>query len=299
MARTHRTPSTPRQILVGLIVVSAIFILLPRKLTSGLDHIVTWVLSPLTDLGRGVTLTVTESLRQPRQSAVSEEEARAWRDQLQQQEREIVNLRQELQRVQELNARLTGYRNDLKWARASFIVADVIGAGSSPLRRELFVNQGSLNHVRSGQIVLGVREDSAADPDDLSRRYRMVVVGKINDVQLKTASVQLANDPAFTLPALIEPNWRRGESWRAEGMLAGDGLGRTIMKLVEIKSNNVRVGDPVLACSNPHSLPIETVVGHVASCEIDEDNPVLWHIVVEPALTWEDLRDVVILETPQ
>jgi hypothetical protein len=75
-------------------------------------------------------------------------------------------------------------------------------------------------------------------------------------------------------------------------------MGEILVKRIEIKGHDVQVGDAVLAHIHPVTLPIETVLGKVSSCRIDDDNAVMWHIQVEPGLELHNLKQVVILNIP-
>ena len=59
----------------------------------------------------------------------------------------------------------------------------------------------------------------------------------------------------------------------------------------------VQAGDPGLAYSDPKYLPVELLIGYVSSCEVDENNPVFWQVMVRPAADPHALREVVVVNT--
>jgi cell shape-determining protein MreC len=295
MAGTRKRPFQSNQLFIWLTVISLVFILLPQRLTESLDHLLAWAVSPLSNGGRGVTLTVTEQFQQNSPETVSRQEYQEATDRIRQLENKIVNLAQELRYQQECNSKLYGFNEQLQLARANYIPADVIASGTGNLHREVYLNRGSGDGVKAGQIVLGVYETGDKSQLDV---YQMSVVGKIQSVELQTAKLQLLNDSGFSLSAFIEPHVDREQQWRVEGMVQGGGMGNILVKHIEIKGNDVQAGDAVLAHSDPERLPIETILGKVASCRMDDNNVVLWHIEVEPTIALHNLKEVVILAIP-
>ncbi|MCH7516352.1 MAG: hypothetical protein IIB08_04375, partial [Bacteroidetes bacterium] len=170
-----------------------------------------------------------------------------------------------------------------------FILADVVGSDTK--RRREFLNQGSRDSVKSGQMVLALPHDGLTDSVDQEMDvYQMCVVGRISEVSSHNSQLRLLNDPDFRLPVIVEPAAPRGESWRADGILQGQKMGKMVITMVEVKEYPIQTGDRVLACSDPRTLPIEMIIGHVQFCLPDKDNPVLWRIVVEPLMDLHTLK---------
>lgn len=276
-------------------VISVIFILLPEHVTERLDHFLAWTISPLSNGGRGVTMAISEQFQRTSPDTVSQQDYQETMDRARRLENKIVNLAQELRYQQEWNKKLYGFNDQLQRARANYIPADIIASGTGTGRHIEYLNRGSVDGVKKGQIVLGAYRSSDKSSLDV---YQMCVVGKISSVESQTAKLQLLNDPGFSLSAFIQPYHERKEQWRAHGIVQGSGMGEILVKRIEIKGSDVQVRDAVLAHSDPVTLPVETILGTIASYRIDDENPVMWHIQVEPSLKLHNLKEVVILTIP-
>lgn len=293
----RKNPLSTKQVFVWVMVLSVVFVLLPKRLTDRLDHLLTMSLSPLTSGVRDFTLSVTNKLDFSSGISESSQSNDRLEAEIRRQRNQLVHLSQELRRLQERNYQLSGLRQQFAMAQASFILADVVGSDTH--RRREFLNQGTDDGVQVGQMVLGSPDYSqlAESIDQELDVYEMCVVGQITDVSSKTSSLRLLNDRGFRLPVIIEPASQRGESWRANGILQGQAMGKIVINMVEVKEFPIQVGDNVLACSNPRALPIEMMVGRVQVCRPDKDNPILWHIVVEPLVNLHAMQNVVVVDT--
>ena len=297
MGWSPRQGISAKQIFKGLMLLSVFCLFLPQRLTDSLDHALAWLLEPFTKSGRQLSLAVTDRLQPQETEEVSARQYEQLRRQYQQAVNKIVNLEQELHQQQELNVQLAGLRQQFGLARARLIAAQVVGSDSSSWSQRVILNQGSLQLIREGQLVLsrageaqeGMSTGKGAD------NFQMCVVGRIDEVGLRTSKLQLVTDAGFGLPVFIKSHWQRQESWRGEGVLTGGGMGQVKVTLVRA-DYPVRVGDAVLACSDPKTLPVELLVGQVSSCEPDKDNPVFWRIAVRPATEPHTLREVVVVD---
>jgi len=292
----RKNPLSTKKVFAWVMVLSLVFVLLPRRLTDRLDHLLTQTLSPLTGGVRDLTLSVTDKLDFSPHTSNSSPAIDRLEAEIQRQQNKLLHLSRELQRLRESNSQLAGLRQEFALARAAFILADVVGSDTK--RRREFLNQGSRDSVKVGQMVLALPHDGLTDSVDQEMDvYQMCVVGQITEVSSNTSQLRLLNDRGFRLPVIIEPAAQRGESWRANGMLQGQAMGQIVIAMVEVKEFAIQAGDRVLACSNPRTLPIEMIIGQVQFCQPDKDNPVLWHIVVEPLTDLHTLKNVVVVDT--
>jgi cell shape-determining protein MreC len=289
---------TSKQLFKWLMVISVVCLLLPSWLTDSLDHALSLLMGPLSRQSRQMSLAVTDQLHQSKKKQVTPQQYEQLLQQHQRAVNQIVNMEQELRQQQELNLQLSGLRQKFGLARPHLIAAHIVSSDSSNWSQRAILNQGSLQSIQKGQIVLsrtdGIEKQSINS--DQVDAYQMCVVGRIQDVGLRTSQLQLITDGSFSLPVFIEPRWDRKETWRADGVLRGAGMGQVKVTLVRADFP-VRVGDPVLACSDPKLLPVELLVGQISSCKLDEDNPVFWRVTVKPAADPHTLREVITIDT--
>ena len=291
----RKKPLSTKQVFVWVMVLSVVFVFLPRRLTDRVGSLLTQALSPLTGGVRDLTLSVTDKLDFSPPTSESSLSIDLLKTRIQRQENKLIHLNRELERFREHNSHLSGLRQQFGMAQASFILADVVGSDTQH-RRE-FLNQGSRDGVKSGQMVLALpNEGLGGSVDPEADIYQMCVVGQISNVFSNTSRLRLLNDRGYRLPVIIEPAPQRGESWRANGSLRGEAMGITVA-MIEVKGYDIQVGDRVLADSHPRRLPIEMIIGYVQFCHPDKDNPVLWDIVVEPMMDLHTLQNVVVVDT--
>lgn len=119
------------------------------------------------------------------------------------------------------------------------------------------------------------------------------VVGRVGRVGRWTATLQLISDPEFrTLAQVVRP-LPDGAAWGPEGVLQGEGNGRCRLELVD-PTAVVQVGDLVCTPRAAADFPTPLCFGRVVAANFDEQSA-RWRIVVEPAASTTDLREVTIL----
>lgn len=271
-----------KRIFTYMMLFSVLCLLLPCGITDKLDHAFSGLVGPLSKQSRDWTLKATQQVQDPSPSAVSPLEY------------EVVNLRQRVRQLEEEKKQWANLPEEYGKAPMSFILADVIGRDSAPWSQDVFLNRGSAHGIRKGQFVIGhVDEGGSQNEKD---PYRFCIVGRINEIRGPSEStLQLITDAKFQWPVFIEPRWnRKNESWEVKGTLAGDG--KSGMEVKRIRADfPVKVGDSVIAQSQPDYLPVRKVVGIVKRCERDHSNAVLWHITVKPAADLNALRQLVVI----
>jgi len=298
MAFKHHHRISAKQLFSCLMVLSVICLLLPRRITDHVDHVISALLGPLSHRARQLSLEVTDQLQRTGGHSVSAQEHQALKERYDKSINILNNTRQELRRQQELNLQLSGLHQEFGLARANLIVAHVIGTDSTSWSQRLHLDRGSLHHLQAEQLALaGIEPAEATDKDKAAQDiYQMSVVGKLKDVGLKTANLQLITDSGCSLPVVIIPRWDRDDNWRAEGQLYGTGMGQITVRFVSAQLP-VQPGDAVMACSNPRYLPTEMIIGRVQSSRRSDKNPVVWEITVKPAADLHSLRQVVVVDT--
>jgi len=183
----------------------------------------------------------------------------------------LANTTQWLQQERQKVEKLSGLRDRAAWKGVNFVLADVITASMDESRSELIINRGETDGLDKGQFVLGNHS----------------VIGTISDVGPRIAQVKLITDPTSEIAV------KTGEL-NVGMVLQGNGNNSAKVKLLPIK-HKIRIGDIVCARKKPGFLDIPMIVGTVAQCRRDDENPLLWDVKVEPACDIEKLTDVTVI----
>ncbi len=297
MSWSRQKKLSARQVFIYIMTGAFVCLLIPHEVTDKLDHVLGWAVTPFTKTGRGLSLQVTDKLRQDAPMALTQKEYQILLHNQQQQKIKIANLEQELKRYKEINVILSGLRQDFGQQQATFISSLVTGDDSSNIRDVSFLNRGSLHQVEKGQIALSPFrvETVNADGEGEALSYLMAVVGKIEDSSLKTSRLQLLSDPDFCLKVTIVPHWSRQENWHTNGMLYGHGMSRISVSMISTDFP-VQPGDIVLARKEARYLPVNMVIGTVQSCTRKKDPPLEWEITVKPYADLYHLNDIYIVK---
>ena len=176
-------------------------------------------------------------------------------------------LHQERQKVE----KLSGLRNRAVWNGVNFVLADVITAFVDGSRSEIIINRGKIDGLAEGQFVL----------DQYS------IIGTISELDSRTARVQLVTDPKFKVAVKI------GEL-NVQGIMQGNGNNSAKIQLLP-KKHKIKTGEIVYVRKKPGFLDIPMIVGTVAQCKTDSENPLLWDIIVKPACDIQRLNSVVVI----
>jgi cell shape-determining protein MreC len=153
---------------------------------------------------------------------------------------------------------------------AGFVNADTV-AGFKANDNRIVINRGEADGIRKGQYVLS----------DFS------VIGLVQETQSRTAVVKLITDKDSSMGVEIAGS-------KALRMMKGTGKGFARIGMVPNKKH-VNKGDAVYTYKNPGLLDVPIIVGKVAECKPDDDNPLLWDITVRPVIKAEELSGVTVV----
>jgi len=181
----------------------------------------------------------------------------------------LANVTEYLNQGRQKLEKLSGLRDRFVLEGAKFVLANVITAFINGSRSELIINRGEDDGLAKGQFVLG---DNS-------------IVGTISDVSSRTARVKLITDSASKMPVKIAG---LNMSW----LMQGSGYDSAKVRLIKHK---VKIGNVVYADKRPGFLDTLMIVGKVAQCKRDDENPLLWDVTVKPSCDMEKLRDVVVI----
>jgi rod shape-determining protein MreC len=238
-----------------------IFLSAPQNLTNKFQFAFARIFRWPLSIGRSITLSART------QPQLTDVVSRRKYDQLQ---NYLANLTEELNQEHRKVEKLSGLRNRRPLEGAALVLADIITASADGL----VINRGQNDGLQKGQFVLG---DNS-------------IIGTISDVSLRTARIEPITATTSNIAAQM------GELKTA---IQGDGKNSVKVRLVSIK-HKIKIGDKVYACKKPGLLDTPIIIGTVAQCKRDDENPLLWDITVKPACNIEELNDVaVIIMNPQ
>ncbi len=251
-----------RMLITWFMLAGFIFLFAPQKLTNKFQfafaRIFRWPLS----IGRNVSLSAR--MEQPLTNVVSRSEY----SQLQNHLANVIEQRdQEHKKVE----KLSGLRDRFVLEGARFVLADVITASIDGSRGELIINRGQDDGLAEDQFVLGNNS----------------IIGTISDVSSRTAQVRLITDSTSRIAVKIA---ELNASW----VMQGAGNNSAKVQLLSIK-HKVKTGDVVCARKKPGFLDAPMIVGRVAECERDDENPSLWDITVEPVCDLKRLSNIAVI----
>ena len=152
-----------------------------------------------------------------------------------------------------------------------FVLAEVINSRNT----ELIINRGRDNGIRKGQYVLG---DNS-------------VIGIISDVSDTVAVVKLITDAACRLYVRIAA--AEVDSYINATMQGTGGNTAKILNLA--RKYKIKTGYKVYAAGKPGKLQSPRIIGRISACRVDEDNPLLWDIDVEPAYDFKNISEVAVI----
>jgi len=238
-----------------------IFLFAPQNLTSKFQFAFAHVFRWPLSIGRTITLSART------QPQLMDVVSRRKYDQLQ---NYLANLTEELNQERQKVEELSRLRNRRPLEGAGLMLAEVITASTEGL----IINRGQNDGLQKGQFVLG---DNS-------------IIGTISDVSPRTAKVELITETTSNIAV---------EIGGLKTVIQGDGKDSVKVQLVSIK-HKVKIGDNVYACKKPGLLDAPMIIGAVAQCKRDDENPLLWDITVKPACDIQKLTEVaVIIMNPQ
>ena len=262
--RNNRVPD--RVLFISLFLTGLIFLFAPQKITGKFQfayvRVFCWPLS----IGRDISLSAYGFMA----SAEGSEDvvSRVRYDKLHNRLANVTEwLKQERRKVESLS----GLRNRTVWQGVKFVLADIITSTIDGLHSELIINRGKEDGLAIGQYVLANES----------------VIGTICKADNRTARVRLITDPASQIAVKIE-------GLNKDRILQGTGNDSAKVKLLPTKYR-VEVDVVVYAQKKPGFLSTPVIVGTVAQCESNKDNPLLWDIAVKPACDIEELTEVSVI----
>ncbi|MHC4060955.1 MAG: rod shape-determining protein MreC [Planctomycetota bacterium] len=256
MARKLKKVSA-RMLFTWFLLAGLILLFTPQNLTNKFQFVFARFFHWPLSLGRSASLSATRSVI----SDTSDEEAYIHH---------ITNLEIWLERERRKVEELSRLRERLPLQNARLMVADVTAA-SDGSQSEFFINRGEDDGLARGQFVLGQNS----------------VIGTISDISSHSAQVKLVTDPESRIAVEIG---RLG----LRRVMRGGGSGSAKIEMVSTK-HELKTGDKVFAAPQVGLLDDPVIVGEITRCRMDDENPSLWDITVQPVCNLDRLYDVAVI----
>lgn len=175
-----------------------------------------------------------------------------------------------LQEAAFVNLRLRKLLNFKDVYAPKTIAAEVVGVGASSYFESIVIDKGRKEGIKKDMAVIA--------PEG--------AVGKVLKVGDSLSTVLLLVDQGFALDALIQRT-------RARGIVEGLGKNRCAMKYV-LQSEDVAIGDLVIASGLEGYFPKGTIVGEVVSVE-DNNSALFKGVVLKPLVQLDTLEEVLVV----
>ncbi|MFO0837443.1 MAG: rod shape-determining protein MreC [Phycisphaerae bacterium] len=277
---------TKPTVFAALMLISALFVFLPRRQTRPLAAVLQplgWIQSTLAGWVRSGRDVVEQRAETPREHALAEQVAELER-QLGQQGALLMEFEQRLEDV-------THIREAIRDESFQIVPAMVIGGDASPRRDTLQISRGSLHGISAGQWVVAGRPLSQGDAElrGMDLLVRQWLIGRIAESQQFLARVQLTTDAGFGPQRVRAARVGKDGAWQiaeAESLLYGRG-GK--MAIVEAKADFRAAGYPIALAPASADLPTPLSIGQITASARLSAAPLHYNLDVAP---WSDPREL-------
>ena len=258
MARTQFKVSR-RMLFTWFMLTGFIFLIAPQNLISNFHFAFARIFSWPLGIGRSISLSA--QMPQSSEEQFKQAEARY--------QNHIVNLELELQQVQQKLEKLTLIRQRRPLEGAKLILSDIIMSNFDGTHNELIINRGFDDGLVVGQFVLGNNS----------------IIGTVSEVSSRTAKVKLITDGTSNVVVNVE-------GLKISRLMQG--VGNNLAKIGLLK-DKIKLGSKVFTEKKAGYLDSPMIIGSVTQCLKDDDNPLLWNIMVSPTCEIERLTDIAIM----
>ena len=237
-----------------------------RKFAASGSGALSWVLSPVDSLYKGILSSVRGSWERYIYLVGVEDE----RDQLANRLKALESQNSQFIELSSENSRLRSllnYRDELK---SEGILARVVSRDPSNWAQSVTVDRGTNDGVQEGQAVV----DGNA------------LVGQIISVSSKSAKVLLITDNISSVDVIVQ-------SSRAQGIVEGN-LSEALSLKYLLREQSVKIGDRIIASGLDEIFPKGALIGIVSKVK-DDPNGMFQNVEVEPSADMSRLENILIL----
>jgi cell shape-determining protein MreC len=278
-------------------VLSLAAILAPGDLLAPLRHL-TQLLVYSHVGAREPGLLASEIISESAIENLSPDTYRQMRQQNRTYEREVLSLRQELQRVRASRDALAGIREAGLSDQAKLIPVRIASTDAVPGRESLWLAGGTRQGIAAGDWAVSHTETEAVGPQGNIEQIlpRECVLGWIEQVQGLTSRLVLLSDSTANKALRVQVEGRNGAP--IDLVLQGRDAGR--MRIPDIPSTWVdegliEVGELVTTAGEEPRLPVRLVVGRIVELTRHRDQWLFFDAVVEPGVSPARLHEAYVI----
>ena len=253
-----------RMLFIWFMLAGLIFFFSPPNITNKFQFGFVRIFHKPLSIGRNISLSASRIMASE-QSMSEDVVSRERYDKL---HNHLANVTEWLKLEREKVEKLTGLRDRPVWKGVDFVLAEVIAASVNGLRGELIINRGQKDGLTKNQFILANES----------------IIGTIFEVDDRTAQVRLISDPTSKIAVKIA-------KFNMDRIMQGDGNSSAKVQLVPTKYK-IKTGDIVYAQKRPGFLSTPVIVGTVAECKSNDENPLVWDLTVQPACDIKSLKNV-------
>ena len=261
------TTVSGRMLFIWFMLAGLIFFFAPPKITNKFQFGFVRIFRKPLSIGRNISLSASRLMAS--EQSVSEEAVS--RERYNRLHNHLANVTEWLKQEREKVEKLSGLRDRPVWKGVDFVLADVIAASVNGLRGELIINRGEKDGLTKDQFVLASES----------------IIGTLWKVDNRTAQVKLISDPTSKMAVKIA-------NFDMDRIMHGEGNCSASVKLVPTKYS-IKSGGIVYAQKRPGFLSSPVIVGTVAECKSNDENPLVWDITVKPVCDIKGLTDVAVI----
>lgn len=258
-----RTRYSAKTLFVWCFLSGFVLLLLPASLTSCLQGSFARVFRTPLRVGRNIELF--KPVKADRRGFVSRTDYIRLQN-------HAATLESQLEAERHKLALVSGIKERLAFAATSLIPADVVTVSIGPLQGQMILNRGANDGIEKGNYVIASNS----------------VIGRVTDVWANQSAVRMVTDPLSQVPARIA-------GADVNILLKGGGENCAVIDFLKVDFP-IAVGANVCARPQPEFLEAPIVIGRVSHCSRDEENPLIWDIIVTPACEFSDVTTVAVLK---
>jgi len=237
-----------------------------RKFASSGAGVLSWILSPMDSLYKGILSSVRGSWERYIYLIGVEEE----RNQLANRLKALESQNSQFVELSSENARLRALLNYREELKSEGILARVVSRDPSNWAESVTVDRGSNDGIREGQAVV----DGNA------------LVGQIISVSSNSAKVLLITDNISSVDVIVQ-------SSRAQGIVEGN-LTEALKLKYLLREQSVKIGDRIIASGLDEIFPKGALIG-IVSKVTEEANGMFQNVEIEPSADMSRLENILIL----
>jgi rod shape-determining protein MreC len=237
-----------------------------RQFASSGAGVVSWVLSPVNSLYKGILSSIRGSWEHYIYLLGVEDE----RDQLATRLKALESQNSQFIELSSENSRLKALLNYKDELKSDGISATVVSRDPSNWAQSVTVDRGSNDGVKEGQSVV----DGNA------------LVGQIISVSTTSAKVLLITDNISSVDVIVQ-------SSRAQGIVEGN-LTEALKLKYLLREQSVKIGDRIIASGLDEIFPKGALIGIVSKIK-DDPNGMFQNVEVEPSADMSRLENILIL----